>query len=465
LSSTQTETMSKITAAPQPLPFRRIFKTWWPLAASWLLMGTELPALSAVVARLANPEVNLAAYGGVVFPLALIVESPVIMLLAASTALSKDWDSYLKLRRFMMAVGAAMTALHIVVAFTPLYYLVVEGIIGVPAEVVEPARIGLQIMTPWTWSIAYRRFNQGVLIRFDHSRAVGVGTVIRLSADVSVLTIGYLIGSIPGIVVATCAVAAGVVSEAIYAGLVVRPVLERELKPAKKVAEPLTLRSFLDFYIPLAMTSLLTLLANPIGSAAISRMPDALASLAVWPVVTGLIFMLRSLGVAFNEVVVALLDEPLSARSLQRFTLLLSTTTTVILLLVAGTPLSGVWFQQVSALSPNLAQMARLGLWLALPLPALNVIQSWFQGAILHGRRTRGITEAVVIYLLTSAIVLGAGVAWNQISGLYIGLAALSISMLTQTMWLWQRSRTPVQAVLRRDENTPTFAEIEAEQI
>jgi hypothetical protein len=32
-------------------------------------------------------------------------------------------------------------------------------------------------------------------------------------------------------------------------------------------------------------------------------------------------------------------------------------------------------------------------------------------------------------------------------------------------MWLWQRSHTPVQAVLRRDENTPTFAEIEAEQI
>ena len=32
--------------------FRKIFQTWWPLAASWLLMGTELPAVSAVIARL-----------------------------------------------------------------------------------------------------------------------------------------------------------------------------------------------------------------------------------------------------------------------------------------------------------------------------------------------------------------------------------------------------------------------------
>ena len=150
-------------------------------------MGAELPALSAVVARLANPEINLAAYGGVVFPLALIVESPIIMLLAASTALSKDWDSYMKLRRFMMIAGATLTALHILVAFTPLYYLVVGTIIGAPQEIIEPARIGLMIMTPWTWSIAYRRFNQGLLIRFGHSQAVGIGTVIRLSADGLVL--------------------------------------------------------------------------------------------------------------------------------------------------------------------------------------------------------------------------------------------------------------------------------------
>ena len=60
-------------------------------------MSLELPALSAVIARLPNPDINLAAYGGVVFPLALILESPIIMLLAASTALSKDCASYQRL--------------------------------------------------------------------------------------------------------------------------------------------------------------------------------------------------------------------------------------------------------------------------------------------------------------------------------------------------------------------------------
>lgn len=446
--------MLSTTIPSSDISLKRIFNTWWPLAFSWLLMGAELPALSAVVARLPNPEINLAAYGGIVFPLALIVEAPVIMLLAASTALSKDWVSYLKIRRFMMVVGGSMTAIHILIAFTPLYYLVVKSILGVPPEIVEPGRIGLMIMTPWTWSIAYRRFNQGVLIRFGHSRTISVGTIIRLSADGLVLFIGYWLGSIPGIVVATCAVAAGVISEAIYVGIVVKPVLKDDLRPASPVQPALNLHSFLNFYVPLAMTSLLFLLAQPIGSAAISRMPEALASLAVLPVVNGLIFMFRSLGVAYNEVVVALLDEPRSYANLRRFTTRLSIFSTIALLVMAITPLSSFWFGGVSGLRAELVEMAKLALFIALPLPALSVLQSWYQGAILHGRYTRGITEAVLVYLITSGVLYVMAVILAPFAGLYVALIVMGFSMGAQTAWLWQRSR-PVMNEIQRQEQNP----------
>jgi len=430
---------------------RRIFTVWWPLAASWALMSVELPALSAVIARLHDPEIHLAAYGGVVFPLALIIESPIIMLLAASTALSKDWDSFCLVRRYMMAAGALLTVFHVIVAFTPLYYVIVKGILGVPQEIVEPARIGMMIMTPWTWSIAYRRFHQGVLIRFGHSKAVGQGTMVRLGSDLLLLLVGYLVGTIPGVVVGTSAVALGVISEAVYIGWVTRPVLRYELMPAKSMEKPLTWRAFWAFYIPLMMTSLLMLLANPIGSAALSRMPEALESLAVWSVVTGLIFILRSLGIAYNEVVVALLEETGSYANLKRFAELLSGATTLILFLIAATPFSILWFSRITALSPELADLARRSLWFALPLPALSVMQSWYQGAILHTRRTRGITESVVIYLLTSVIILGVGVWWRKATGMYVGLAALTISVLIQTIWLGYRSIPARHEVQSRD--------------
>ena len=429
-----------------PLSTRRVLRMWWPLAASWLLMSLELPAVSAVVARLADPEINLAAYGGVVYPLSLIVEAPIIMLLAASTALSKDVASYNKLRRFMMRSGALLTALHLLVALTPLYDVVVRGVIGAPAEIVEPARLGLLIMTPWTWSIAYRRFNQGLLIRFDQSRAVGVGTAVRLGSNGLVLAVGYAIGSIPGIVVATAAVATGVVSEAVYIGVRVRPVVRGPLAEAPPVEPPLTFREFTAFYVPLALTSLLSLLIQPIGSAALSRMPLALESLAAWPVLSGLGFLFRSPGIAYNEVVVALFDRPRAVKTLRRFALALALAPSALLLLVAATPLGTFWLRDVSALSPALTEMSRPALWLLLPLPGLIALQSWYQGAIVASRRTRGVTEAILVFLLTTALVLGAGVIWGQVAGLYVGLAAFSLATLTQTAWLWARSRPVIRA-------------------
>ncbi|MBN1179739.1 MAG: hypothetical protein JXD18_11025 [Anaerolineae bacterium] len=425
----------------------RVAAVWWPLAGSWLLMSAEQPAMSAVVARLAAPEINLAAWGGVVFPLILIIESPIIMLLSASTALSRDWDSYLRIRTFMMWAGAVLTVLHVLVAFTPVYYVVVEDILRSPAEIVEPARIGLMIMTPWTWAIAFRRFNQGVMIRFGHPRAVALGTLIRLAADIAVLVGGYLIGTIPGIVVASSAIAAGVVAEAIYAGLRVRPVIREQLRHAPAAAQPLTWRVFVDFYLPLALTSLLNLVVQPLGSAAIGRMPQALASLAVWPVVTGVIFVLRSLGVAYNEVVIALLDEPGAARQLRRFAALLVVSSTALQLLLAATPLGELWFRNISALPERLLPLATTGMWLAVLLPGLNVLQSWYQGTLTYCRRTRGITEALGIFLVVTSAVLWLGVQRGEVAGLYVGLAAFTVGSLAHTAWVWLRSRPAMRSV------------------
>jgi O-antigen/teichoic acid export membrane protein len=124
---------------------------------------------------------------------------------------------------------------------------------------------------------------------------------------------------------------------------------------------------------------------------------------------------------------------------------------TLLLLLLIATPLANLYFSQIQGLGPELARLATFGVWVALPIPSLNVYQSWYQGAILHSRRTRAITEAVVIFLVTAVLVLAAGVIWGQITGLYVGLAAFALAMLTQTAWLWFRSRNTIEAVQERD--------------
>jgi hypothetical protein len=414
-------------------------------------MALELPIVSAILARLPDPESNLAAWGGIIFPVAFIVEAPIVMLLAASTALSKDWQSFLRLRRYMMIASASLTLLHFFIAFTPLYDEVVIRLIAPPPEIIEPGRIGLRIMLPWTWSIAYRRFHQGVLIRFGHSEAVGWGTAVRLLADTSVLLLGYCMGNLPGIVVAASAVACGVVSEALFAGIRVRPVLRHQVRSAKPVESPLTLHSFLDFYLPLAMTSILSVIIQPLGSAALSRMPLALESLAIWPVISGLIFMFRSMGLAYNEVMVALLDETHAYENLRRFAILLMGLTTVLLALVVVTPLKDVWFVRISGLEPKLASLGRAALWFTLPIPALAVLQSFYQGIILHGKRTRGITESVAVFLLVAVLILLGGLIWGEAPGIHVVWVAFGLGYLLQGFFLWLRARPTIVMIRLRD--------------
>jgi hypothetical protein len=217
------------------------------------------------------------------------------------------------------------------------------------------------------------------------------------------------------------------------------------IKPA------LTMGSFMNFYFPLVLTSLLTLLVLPIGSAALSRMPVALASLAVWPVLSGLTFMFRSIGVAYNEVVVALLEEPLSTHKLRRFTAYLTAITTLLIMLMSLTPLSSLWFRGLSGLDPALAEMAVLGLVIGIPTAGFAVLQSWFQGLLLHGGRTRGITEAVVLFLVTCSAFLWIGVTRGEFTGLFWAMASFTAAMLLQTLWLWFRSRPEERMVQERD--------------
>ncbi len=199
------------THAPE-LTLRRVAQAWWPLAASWTLMTLEGPAMSAIVARLAAPEINLAAWGGIVSPFSFVIAAPIMMMLSAATALTQDYAAFLKLRRFMMRVSLALTIIHILIAFTPLYDVVARYIIGAPESIIEPGRIGMRIVTPWALAIGFRRFNQGVMIKFGHSKAVGAGTLIRLGANLVMLFTGYFIGTIPGIIVACAAISTGVVA-------------------------------------------------------------------------------------------------------------------------------------------------------------------------------------------------------------------------------------------------------------
>ena len=84
--------------------YRKVLVFWLPLALSWLLMTFEGLWIQGVIGRKPDAETQLAAFG-LMFSLSVLIETPVIMLLATSNALSRDRQSFRTLWRFMMAVN------------------------------------------------------------------------------------------------------------------------------------------------------------------------------------------------------------------------------------------------------------------------------------------------------------------------------------------------------------------------
>ena len=357
---------------------------------------------------------------GIVVSLSVTIESPIMNLLATSTALAKDRHSYLLLRKFTIHWMILLTIVTALLGYTPLFDLVVLKLMGIPDEVAYWVRIGLQIMLFWSAAIAWRRFLQGIMIRFDQTRKVAWGTVVRLIASAGAVVALAALTDLQGVIIGSTALMAGVISEALYATVAVRPILRELPDPngSAQVADALTYRELFWFHLPLAATSLLILLVQPMVSLSLSRSPRPTLALAAWSIVFQFMLVMRSPAFALPEVVIALTDGRRTFSAIRRFTLTLVVVNSLIIITLALTPLINVYLKGIQDTTDAVAEIARSGIIMFIPLPAIAIMISWIRGLLIDRRATRAVNAGMVANLVVTAAILFIGVRlqWPQLS-------------------------------------------------
>lgn len=155
-------------------------------------------------------------------------------------------------------------------------------------------------------------------------------------------------------------------------------------------------------------------------------------------------FLTRTAGYAFNEVVVALAGKPGGHHALRNFGFAIATVTTTALLVLALTPLGGWWFGTLTGLSDELTTLASASLLVAVLMPSYAVAQNYHQGMLVHNQRTRPITEAVVAYFAVCCLCVVAGIEFcGDLPGIQVVLGAFTIAGICQTAWLLLRRQGP----------------------
>ncbi len=424
---------------------RYIFWFWIPLFASWWLMTAEGPLISAAINRLPNEVIMLAAMG-IVTSLSITIESPIINLLATSTALVRDHESYMLVRRFTLHWCLALTVVAVLVAYTPLFDLIVYRLLDVPAEIAQWVQPGLKIMVFWSAAIGWRRFLQGIMIRHKQTRKVAYGTAIRLAASGGTVLLLALWGKLPGVVLGSLSLMAGVTAEAAYATFAARPLIRDKLAPQTDTAatskSALTYRSLFSFHLPLAATSVLILLMQPMVTSSLSRLDQPTMTLAAWPIVFQIMLMARAAAMALPEVIIALHEDSSTFEPLRRFSLALMMVTTLLMAAFVLSPLAGWYLFQVQDMSPEVGRLAQSSLIWFLFFPALAVITSWLRGLLIQSSHTRYVNAGMVINIIITAASLVVGVI-QQWPGLLTAALALNLASAGEVAYLlWRTQHT-----------------------
>ncbi len=421
------------------LPLRRIAAFWSPLAATWLMMAFEGPFLAAVIARLPEAKFNLAAYG-VAFAFAIIVEAPVIMIMGASTALADSPHNFRKLRNFLFALNALVTLGMVVLLLPSVFNLLVRELMDVPPEVAGLTHQALLLFLPWPAAIGFRRFYQGLLIRDNLTRRVAYGTVVRMLSVTLSAVVLIVMTDLPGASIGALALSIAVVLESAVTRLMARGTVRRLFTNCEVCTEgevTLSYGNIATFYYPLALTSVISLAVHPVVTFFLGRARFPIESLAVMPVLNSLTFIFRSIGLSYQEVIIALLGRRREhLAELIRFGAILALVTSVAYALIAWTPLADVWFRIISGLSPELTAFAITPARILPLLPALAVLLSSQRGFLVHARTTSPISWATVIEMAGIVACLLIGIHLFDMVGATAAAVAFLLGRLMGNLYL-----------------------------
>jgi hypothetical protein len=213
--------------------------------------------------------------------------------------------------------------------------------------------------------------------------------------------------------------------------------LLKERDPERSEETPISYRYITKFYYPLALTSILGIGVYPMVTFFLGKSRMPIESLAILPVINSLVFIFRSLGLSFQEVVIALLEKNKKAyKPLRNFAFGLGIVLVCFLSLITLTSFSHIWFYKISGLSLELTIFAKFPAQIATLLPGLTVLISLQRALLINSKKTTPITIASSIEVIGIFIILLVTIAAFNWVGVIAAAAALVIGRLLANGYL-----------------------------
>ncbi|MEA5506466.1 hypothetical protein VB735_25835 [Halotia wernerae UHCC 0503] len=381
-----------------------------PLSLTDVAMTLGDPLQTAALSRLSFPQATLAGVG-VVKGVAVFLESPIIMILHASTALGGQAKSRRALWQLTVIAGLSLSGIFLLLTWEPLYNWLLLKVFGVTPFIAAQGRTAFLLMFLWPFVIAWRRFFQGLLIRARKSVAVGWAGMARLTWVIVALVVGVSLRSDGAFLAGITMMGAILIEAALVTWFCLRlgaiSILNQQVdSETKKLKLPQTFPGVTFYYLPLASTMLIVWGARAILLSLIARSFDGSLALAVWPAAWGLVLSIANGTRMIQQVVISAYEET-SRQTLTAFVIIVGLGFTLIPFFLGFTDKGLLLLSQFLGNNPSLVEAARPVVQILSFFPLLLALQNTFQGLLIHRAKNWFINIATLVAAAFTLVVCG----------------------------------------------------------
>lgn len=393
-------------------------------------MAVADPLLAVTLTRLPNPEVQLGALG-VVKALANFLESPIIMVLHASTALSGWGPSRRALSRFVTLLASLLSLIFLALSLPWLHAWLTGPVYSLVPEVAAATRPALLLMCLWPAIIAWRRIHQGQLILQGRGKFMGMASLWRVAAFALTLGLGSRL-NLAGAALGALALMSGLLLEALLVVYWTGQAPLPESAPSKNL--PSDLSGVSSYYAPLALTMLLMWGGRAALVAVLARARDSELALAAWSASWGFVILIANLSRMVQQLVIKYARQVPASR-LAALGVLAGGSCSLMLTALGHSQPGQMLLKSLIGRDPALLVEAQRVVAFSLMVPLLVALQNVLQGFCIVAGRNTWVNGAGLAGVTATLVMANWGVSQSW-PGATAGAAAVALGLLVEVSLL-----------------------------
>lgn len=426
--------------------YQSVLRFYLPLCFTSVANMSTNSIVNAGLARTADPTIALAAYG-VARGVLSMIDSFLQTVRPAAVALIRDDRSY-RMVRVVVALQALFMTLGIAAtAFTPLGDWLFVTVLGVAPPVARGARLAMAVFVPMPACMAWRCFQQGLLIAHKVTTHVLLGALSRpILCAALIFGLVALGDGLPGVVAGAVALVAVIFAE----GVILRFVIDRRGYAWSRVFRtgdpgPATsYRAVLMFLLPLFLQTYLKTVTQPILDGAMARGLNPTVSLAVFALSWQFARLFVGPAQMVHQASLVLGREAEARRVVYRASVGIGLGLSACLFALSATHGAGLLFRVLFALPQDLAPLAEQVLLTLSPVPLIIAWREYYWGLLLQGGRTGLIGTGKTLGVGVTVVAAAVGVLYVPLAGAVVaGLAMTAGELVESAVVVWYARRSP----------------------